>query len=116
MRLFNLFLVTLLCLAIPLHGIAGMLVTKTPCPAESAGMVATTDTAGVHGCCNDADTAAKTGKACKAEQNCQPVSPGLIIQAENQLPAPLGVKITLANSRLALTFEPSATWRPPTLI
>lgn len=112
MRLLNLFLITLLCIAIPLQGIASMVVTKTPCPAEAVDM-ASMDTDHEHSCCNDADTVAKTGKPCKAEQDCQTASPGLIDQADNPLSAAIGSHHSLLNSRSALSFDPSATWRPP---
>jgi len=67
-----------------------------------------------HSCCNDADTVAKTGKPCKAEQDCQPASPGLVNHADNPLSAAIGTQSPLFNSRSALSFDLSATWRPPT--
>jgi hypothetical protein len=113
MRILNLFLITLLCLAIPLQGVARVMTTETACPAKLSGM-ATDDTSDTHNCCNDVDTVAKTGQHCKAEQDCQPTSLGMINQMESLLPASVGTeKISLANT-FALTFDPSATWRPPT--
>lgn len=112
MRLLNLFLITLLCFAIPLQGIAGMAVTKTPCPAEAAGLMSA-GSDGDHACCNDADTVAKTGKSCKAEKDCQPASPAMINPTESRLSAILGSEKITAPGGLVSTVYPSATWRPP---
>jgi len=112
MRLLNLFFVSLLCVAIPLQGIAGMLAAKNPCPAESAAITAL-NTGNDHGCCNDAATVVKIGKPCKADQSCQPATPGMINQTESRPMVSIGTKIPLISSGLALNFEASATWRPP---
>jgi hypothetical protein len=112
MRLLNLFLITLLCIAVPLQGVAGILATKIPCPAEAMA-VKSVDTGKDHSCCNDADTVVKTGKVCKSEQSCQPVWQDLPIQAENPLPIAIGIRIALFSQPLTLPTLPSATWRPP---
>ncbi|MDD4915794.1 MAG: hypothetical protein PHW13_12250 [Methylococcales bacterium] len=112
MRLLNLFLAGLLCFVIPLQGFAGVAAAKTACSAEPVAVMAADDTGG-HGCCNDAETTAKTGKACKAEQDCQPAGSGLINQTEALPPVFAAGKIPLFTSRLATDSEPSATWRPP---
>ena len=112
MRLLDLFLATLLCLAIPLQGFAGILASPAPCPAETAGLVAA-DADNEQSCCNDAETANKTGKSCKAEQNCQIASPGILNQTLSRTWLADAIKITPFRNSLALSDEPSATWRPP---
>ena len=74
------------------------------------------DSAEVHDCCNDADTIAKTGKLCKADQDCQPVNPGMINLMECRASAPVGIEKASPPSTIVLSFEPSATWRPPTSV
>ncbi len=78
MRKFRLFLLTLLCLSIPLQGIAGVCMAASPCPMDQEMMAMSADigheAAMEHDCCNDADTFAKTGKMCKTGQDCQVVS------------------------------------------
>ncbi|MDD1622473.1 MAG: hypothetical protein LUQ11_13440 [Methylococcaceae bacterium] len=115
MRLINLFLITLLCFAIPFQGIAGMVLVKTSCSAESAGAMAV-DTDDEHACCNDAETVAKTGKLCKAEKDCQPASPGMVNPTETSISAVFGGEKITVPGIFARAFYPSATWRPPTPI
>jgi hypothetical protein len=68
----------------------------------------------MHDCCNDAETAAKTGKPCKGAQPCPsagqflPFSDLAVIPQERapsvRFPHPADVNIS---------FDPAATWRPP---
>jgi hypothetical protein len=113
MRILNLFLITLLCLAIPLQGVARVMTVETACPAKLDGMT-TDDSVHNKNCCNDIDTVAKTGQHCKAEQDCQPTSLGMINQLESPLIASVGAEKISPPNAFALTFDPSATWRPPT--
>ena len=68
-----------------------------------------------HDCCNDADTAARTGQLCKMGQECSaPMTyllPPTMLQVgvANQPPIPTALHITLH------TRPPAAVWRPPSL-
>jgi hypothetical protein len=68
-----------------------------------------------HDCCNDAETAAKTGKMCKTGQDC-PVS--ALYPASSISSLPLSVAPTTQYLSLVLsvrTFDASSVWRPPAL-
>ena len=122
MRKFRLFLLTLLCFAIPLQGMASVRMLAAPCPMEQQDSMAQmqmsdmdqhTASAAEHDCCNDADTAAKTGKMCKTGQDCS---------VSAQYPAGiyssffLPVEQSTQYSSLVLfvrSFDASSVWRPP---
>lgn len=112
MRLLNLFLLTLLCIAIPIQGVAGLLLPNKSCPAESAG-ISTVETANDHSCCQDPEKIVKTGKVCKTEQNCQSATAAMLNAMENRLPFAVGAKMAVFSNRLSLSFDPFAAWRPP---
>lgn len=122
MRKLRLFLLMLLCVAVPLQGIAGVHMLSAPCPMEqSVGMaqmqIADMDQQAMadHDCCNDAETAAKTGKMCKTGQDC-PVS--ALYPASSISSLPLSVAPTTQYLSLVLsvrTFDASSVWRPPAL-
>lgn len=121
MRKFRLFLLMLLCLAIPLQGIASVHMRSAPCPMEQSDNMAQMQMADMdqqamadHDCCNDADTAAKTGKMCKTGQDC-PVS--ALYPASVGSSLSLSVAPTTQYPSLVLTvrtFDASSVWRPPT--
>lgn len=68
-----------------------------------------------HDCCNDADTAAKTGHACKTGQECN------LTQACMALPLLFGAGLPAAAYSVPppqdplWSFDPTSVWRPPTL-
>lgn len=111
-------LVLVLSLSIPLQGIAGILApVQVACPMEQNMQMAdmVVDSAG-HGCCNDADTFAKTGKPCKTGQQC--VSVGIFMAAAPQLatlPVSNSQGISIS-SFFVRTLDLSSVWRPPTPI
>lgn len=111
-------LVLVLSLSIPLQGIAGALVpTQAACPMEQTMQMAdrAADNAG-HGCCNDADTFAKTGKPCKTGQQC--VSVGIFMAAAPQVATlPVSGSHHISTSGFFVrTLDLSSVWRPPTPI
>jgi hypothetical protein len=121
MRKFRLFLLMLLCLAVPLQGIAGMRMLSAPCPMESGHMaqmqIADMDQQAMadHDCCNDAETVAKTGKMCKTGQDCQ-VS---VLYPASRVSS-LSLPVAPATQYLSLvlpvrSFDASSVWRPPAL-
>ncbi|QWF70549.1 hypothetical protein KEF85_14645 [Methylomonas paludis] len=114
MRILNLFLITLLCFAIPLQGSAGWLVGEDNCPSESAQLSHSADKP-AHDCCTDKATQAKTGKACKAEQDCQTGGPMLLNQLEKPLATFYPAITKPFTDKTYLSFDAFTTWRPPTL-
>ena len=113
MRRFRTFLFLLLSIAVPLQGYAHFAMPKAHCPMEQAAMLNAAD-AVAHDCCNDADTAAKTGKACKSGQPCQSVGSLLPVTGLGDLPRDLAPAVRFPRlADIAFTFDPAATWRPP---
>lgn len=111
-------LVLILSLSIPLQGVAGVFASpENVCPMEQTMQMddMAADSAG-HGCCNDADTFAKTGKPCKTGQQC--VSVGIFMAAAPQM-ATLPVSSSQGISTggfFVRTLDLSSVWRPPTPI
>lgn len=113
-------LALVLCLAIPLQGWAAGRGEPAPCPmaatmamqtsAGSGDMNAATDD-----CCNDAVTAALTGKLCKTGQEC-PTPTGAFVASAQPTAPPLP---TAAVPAFFTSAPPSgaadSVWRPPTL-
>lgn len=121
MRMFRLFLLMLLCLAVPLQGIANVHMLSAPCPMEQSDpmaqkmQMADMDAQAMadHDCCNDAETVAKTGKMCKMGQDC-PVSalyPASLAASLSLPVAPAAVHPSLVLS--VRSFDASSVWRPP---
>lgn len=122
MRKFRLFLLMLLCFAVPIQGIAEVHVLSAPCPMEQSDHMAqmqmvdmdTQDMAN-HDCCNDIETVAKTGKMCKTGQDC-PVSalyPASLAISLSVVMAPATLHPSLVLS--VRSFDASSVWRPPAL-
>lgn len=110
-------LITLLCVALPLAAGARTLdAIQLPCPMQQAHQHTEPSAQPAAGtCCNDAETTAKTGKPCKAGQECQP-SPAatLLLPAVTSAPSlssPLAVIAPIAPR-----LHPAGIWRPPALI
>lgn len=122
MRKFRLFLLMLLCLAVPLQGLADVHMLSAPCPMEQSDHMAQmqmvdmdAQTMADHDCCNDAETAAKTGKMCKTGQDC-PVSalyPASLVISLSVAVAPATLHPSLVLS--VRSFNASSVWRPPAL-
>lgn len=115
MRHLRLILFVLLSLAIPVQGFAQFVQPQIPCPMELGAMDMSADMGLMHDCCNDPETAAKTGQPCKTVQPCP--SPGQLL--------PFAEVEVLQQERAAsvrfpqladilFSFDPAATWRPPT--
>lgn len=109
------FIAFLLCLTVAFQGIANAHVFKQPCPMEQGTQAVMLDaSAATQDCCNDADTAAKTGKPCKSGQECNlsHACTVALLQAPTQAPASLGLVPTA--DLITPSFDPSGVWRPPT--
>lgn len=126
MRRLRVLLFLLLAIAVPVQGYAHFALFAVPCPMQSGPMqsdamqdesmmsMADMADATMPDCCNDAETAEKTGQACKAGQLChaggqffQVIPFGVLFQ--DAVPA---VRFPhLAD--VIFSFDSSATWRPP---
>jgi len=109
------FLALLLCFTLAIQSNANAHVFKQPCPMEQGTQAAMDMAAAAGDCCNDADTAAKTGKLCKTGQSCSVPVVGAI--ASLPLPALIvAASCPVPTARLVtLSFDLVAVWRPPTL-
>lgn len=110
------FTVLLFCLSIAFQGMVGTHVFEEPCPIEQgmhAGVMG--DSGGAGDCCNDAETAAKTGKLCKTGQQCSLSQ--VFTLASRQLPdqRPLAITPRVAGKLFSPSFNLSDIWRPPSL-
>lgn len=110
------FLIALmLCLALPLQGMAAWSTPGDPCPMEDMVMTADASVApdDMADCCNDALTFMETGQPCKTGMDCgAPV-------AHMPPASPLPTTAAHAPERFAFTAATppppghSAIWRPP---
>lgn len=110
-------LITLLCVALPLAAGARTLDTiKIPCPMQQAHQHTEPSAQPAAGtCCNDTDTTAKTGKPCKAGQECQ-TSPAATLLPPIMTPAASPSFRLAAIAPIAPRLHPAGIWRPPALI
>lgn len=114
----------LLCLAIPLQAMATAGAPRCPCPmtapsdtsvevgVNAEGGVAVAD-ADADDCCNDAETAARTGQPCKSGQECHaPVlalADAAVIEVDTFASAPTDPRAADRNP----VGRPAVVWRPP---
>ena len=113
MRAFTVFL---FCLSIAFQSTAGTHVFDKPCPIEQgmyAGMM--DDSGGVGDCCNDAETAAKTGKLCKTGLECSLSQVFIVVPRQSPDQKPVATTPLVAGSLFLPSFNPHDIWRPPTL-
>jgi hypothetical protein len=104
------------CFALALQGAAQASVVEKPCPMQKAGHVDATHTANTaHDCCNDADTMAKTGKACKTGQACPAAGAWLMSPLGLCSFLPTAVPLVSSHEPFALFIDPGSRWRPPAL-
>ncbi len=118
----------LLCLTIPLQGMAMVRGQRCPCPmtATSALAAATTEaadatvaevdvdvTVDVDDCCNEADTAARTGQPCKAGQECHAPVLALADVETVELAFFAAHRTDASAADRAPIGRPAVVWRPP---
>lgn len=116
MRAFTVFL---FCLSIAFQGISSTHVFDKPCPMEQdmeqgmyPGMMG--NSGGASDCCNDAETAAKTGKLCKTGQECSLSQVFIVVPSQSPDQKPLATTPIVASNLFHPLFNPSDIWRPPT--
>jgi hypothetical protein len=105
-----------LCFALALQGAAQASVGEKLCPMQQTAHTLATgapDTA--RGCCNDADTAAKSGKACKTGQACPVVGAWLTSSIPLSSFSPLAAPLVRSHEPFALCIDQRGRWRPPAL-
>lgn len=111
-------ILSLLLAALPLQGMAALSPAKAACPmaAEMAQMLASGElaAAGLPACCNDADTFAKTGKACKSGQECGVASIALPAMRPSLRSAPPAIEPVAWPMAPLLPDVIALPWRPPT--
>lgn len=109
MRRFCLFL--LLAIAVPLQGYAHFAQPLVPCPMQRSAMMAMTDVADAHDCCDDAQS---TGEACESGQPCQTGGQHFSVFPFDPVPQPSVAATRFATLVATLpTLGPAAAWRPP---
>lgn len=110
------FLAFFLCLTVAFQGIANAHVFKHPCPMEQGAQVMMMDALdGADDCCNDAETAAKTGKLCKTGQAGNLSSPFAVTSFQAPMQLPVSSPLVPMAKFTPLSFDPSGVWRPPTI-
>lgn len=116
MRKFRTLLLLVLCFAVPLQGFAALAAFEPHCPMEAASMGSMDDVDGamMHDCCNDEETAAKTGKLCKTGQECSSGAQCLLFPFMMPTVAPVAVERSSLISPFIPAFSPAGLWRPPT--
>jgi hypothetical protein len=67
-------------------------------------------------CCNDADTAAKTGKLCKTGQQCNLSQLCVLMTPSQSTQKPALSCFVAAAEHITLSFHPLGVWRPPAFI
>lgn len=130
----KLWLMLLLCFAIPLQGMASVRASHSPCAMEAGldresvtGASATSGTlddqatpaadsasdSQVDDCCNDAETAAKSGQPCKTGQECS--APAFPLAGATRVLALTRSSTTVPDSPAVLgqSGPPATVWRPP---
>lgn len=116
MRHLQRFLLSLLCAALPLQGIAGVFRMPAPCPMSQAHVLAPVSAAASAADCCEHDDQAGGSKPCKVGQDCPSGGPGLLVSSGATVQRPQALLQPLPARLLAPAFHPSAVWRPPTLI
>jgi len=113
MKVFRALLLGLLCFAISMQGFAHIAMPKKPCPMHQSDAVVATMAANDYDCCNDADTFARTGKACKTGQECPASNGNLVTPFQTTSFAPVATLRFASPSLAKFDFAPAGVWRPP---
>lgn len=112
------FIAFLLCLAIPLQGWAAGAGIQAPCPmGDMVAMQAADNSeemAELGDCCNDAATAALTGKLCKTGQECQAPTGWLGTISQPFMQSQPTSVLLVTGAPMPLRGAPATVWRPPT--
>lgn len=105
-------LTLLLCLLLPIQGLALARASEPPCPMTQD-RVADDQPVAAHDCCEDDEDNDAQGR-CKPGQECHGGSYTLPMRALPPLFAPADAGIAVAAIEARDLFRPDGVWRPPT--
>lgn len=112
------FLALLLCFVVAFQGSVGAHASPDSCLMDHDGSPSMSVDASVRAagdCCNDAETAAKTGKLCKTDTPCSSSSAGVLPSFHAYMSSTQASDPGSALTALIATFDSSGIWRPPFL-
>ena len=115
----RLILFVLLSFAIPLAGYAGIGVSKISCSMETAAMAEQQSMSDMDhqtmapDCCNDMETIAKTGTACKMGQECKIGTLGLTVYLQSPTQEFSTVSLIGGPKDRPIESQLVNIWRPP---
>ena len=89
-------------------------VVKQPCAMEQGMQAEMHDSAATRDCCNDEETAAKTGNLCKTGQECNLPHTFTLVSLQAPVQAPVATPVVPAGNLFSPSFNPPDIWRPPT--
>lgn len=111
-------LALLLCFTLAFQGNVNAQAFSTPCPMGHDGGPSASAHEMVQAegdCCNDADTAAKTGQLCKTDMPCGTSSAFGLPSFHAHVPSAQASAPVPALTAPIAASDPSGVWRPPTL-
>lgn len=112
------FLTILLCFIVAFQSSAVVHAFPALCPMHHGGepSASSGEPAQATGdCCNDAETAAKTGKLCKTDTPCGSSSACVLPSFYTHIPLVQAANPVFALNAPITTVDPSGIWRPPSL-
>lgn len=110
----RLIMATLMCISLLFQSTVSAHAYTQHCPMDDSGTVMTPGAGHSHDCCNDAETAAKTGNRCKTGQDCQVVHPLMLPATVTLSPAPAAPLLIPTAEHRFPSSDPTGVWRPPT--
>jgi hypothetical protein len=105
----------LLCFSLAFANVSYAQNHEKNCPIEQDGSMSNMDHANMPDCCNDAETAAKTGKSCKADQDCSISNVVILFSVPSWNFVSTDRRLARASIPFVPTLAPTDLWRPPTL-
>jgi hypothetical protein len=111
MRRFRVLLLLLLSIVVPLQGYAHVVLPEAHCPMEQKAVSADGNGMAGHDCCPEADGTKKAGKSCPF---CQFLGQLLPVPSFGVLAQEASSSVRYPHlAGVFVSFDPSATWRPP---
>ena len=113
-------MILVLCVLVALQGMASPRLPETPCPMMQAisstlASMAELDGDEADDCCNDAETALKTGQPCKSGQACSaPAAWALPALPAAHLQSVFSSGMVSSSGSFPPHVYPVGVWRPPT--
>lgn len=110
------FVAWLLCFVVALQGSMSAHALPNPCPMQQGmgqAVSANGDVLAADDCCNDAETAAKTGQPCKVDMPCNPLGAFAVPSGHARLSPTQSSSPLPAPAAPAASSDPTDIWRPP---